>query len=111
MADLRFRISDYSFTPKIIPSLVTLILFPLFIFLGLWQLDRADEKRIIDDGVRSAIAKPALELNNFDLKTLSNEVYRPAKIKGKFDIQHQFLLDNRTHSRETGLSRFNTFYI
>ncbi len=94
MAGLQLRISDYSFTPKIIPSLVTLILFPLLIFLGLWQLDRADEKRNIDDGVNSAIAKPALELNSFDLKTLSNEIYRSAKIKGSFDAQHQFLLDN-----------------
>jgi surfeit locus 1 family protein len=102
MAGLQLRISDYSFTPKIIPSLVTLILFSLLIFLGLWQLDRADEKRIIDDGVNSAIAKPALELNSFNLKTLSNEVYRSAKIKGSFDAQHQFLLDNRTHLGKPG---------
>ena len=102
MAGLQLRISDYSFTPKFIPSLVTLILFPLLIFLGLWQLDRADEKRIIDDGVNSAIAKPALELSSFDLKTLSNEVYRSAKIKGSFDTQHQFLLDNRTYLGKPG---------
>lgn len=102
MTAFQLRVSDYLFTPKLIPTLVTLVLFPLFIFLGLWQLDRADEKRIIDEGVRSAIAKPALELNNFDLKTLSNEVYRPAKIKGKFDTQHQFLFDNRTHAGRPG---------
>ena len=102
MAGLQLRIFDYSFTPKIIPSLVTLILFSLLIFLGLWQLDRADEKREIDKGVTLAIAKPALELNNADPKSLSKEVYRSATIKGKFDAQHQFLLDNRTHLGKPG---------
>ena len=102
MSGLQLHISDYRFTPKLIPSFATLILFPLLVFLGLWQLDRADEKRIIDEGIRSAIAKPALELNNFDLKALSTEAYRPAKVKGKFDTQHQFLLDNRTHAGRPG---------
>ena len=102
MADFQLRVSDYVFCPKLIPSLLTLLLFPFLLFLGLWQLDRADEKREIDDGVTLAITKPALELNSADPKSLSEEVYRSATIKGKFDTLHQFLLDNRTYLGKPG---------
>ena len=102
MTAFQFRVLNYLFTPKLIPTLVTLILFPTLVFLGLWQLDRAEEKRIIDSGVSKAIAKPALELNNHDALKLNNEIYRKATINGQYDIKHQLLLDNRTHLGKPG---------
>ena len=102
MTAFQFRVSSYLFTPKLIPSLVTLILFPTLVFLGLWQLDRAEEKREIDNGVSQAIAKPALGLNNHNVLKLNNEIYRKDTINGHYDIKQQLLLDNRTHLGKPG---------
>ncbi len=108
MAAFQLRVSNYLFTPKLIPALVTLILFPVLISLGLWQLDRADEKREIDEGIQLAIAKMPLKLNETILATeetekiLLKEVYRPVTVRGKYDSDNQFLLDNRTHLGKPG---------
>lgn len=102
MTAFQFRVSNYLFTPKLIPTLATLILFPALVFLGLWQLDRAEEKRVIDNGVSQAIAKPPLKLNNYDTRKLSNEIYRNTLVKGRYDVKHQLLLDNRTHLGKPG---------
>ena len=108
MTAFQLRVSDYLFTPKLIPTLVTLILFPLLISLGLWQLDRADEKREIDHGIQLAITKMPLKLNETKLGTketneiLLQEVYRPAAVSGIYDNNNQFLLDNRTHLGKPG---------
>ena len=108
MSGFQLRVLNYLFTPKLIPTLVTLILFPALISLGLWQLDRAEEKRVIDNGIQLAIAKMPLKLNETKLGTketnerLLQEVYRPATVRGKYDINNQFLLDNRTHLGKPG---------
>ncbi len=92
-----FKTKRYIFTPNLIPTLLALICIPVLVSLGLWQLDRADEKRAIDQGVNDAIAKPALNLNNANVNELKNEIYRTASITGQYDTKQQFLLDNRTH--------------
>jgi len=103
------QIGSYTFAPKQIPTLLALICIPVLISLGLWQLDRADEKRVIDQGVNDAIAKPALTLNNANLAKLENEIYRTAALKGQFDTKQQFLLDNRTHKGQPGYHVFSPF--
>jgi len=108
MAGFQLRVLNYLFTPKLIPTLVTLLLFPALISLGLWQLDRAEEKRVIDHGIQLAIAKTPLKLNDTKLgsetanEALLKEVYRPITVKGKYDNNNQFLLDNRTHLGKPG---------
>ncbi|KAG1694888.1 Cytochrome c oxidase subunit 3 [Nymphon striatum] len=105
MTAFQLRVSNYLFTPKLIPTIATLILFPVLVSLGLWQLERAEEKREIDLGVQQAIAKMPLKLNDAESltkETLLKEVYRPATIRGKYDSDNQFLLDNRTHLGKPG---------
>lgn len=94
---LKLRIFGYNFVPKLIPTLVTVVLFPSLISLGLWQLDRAEQKRGMDNEVNAAINKPAINLNTANLNKLTEEIYRSANIIGEFDTSKQFLLDNRTH--------------
>ena len=102
MSAFQLQVKNYLFSPNLIPSLTTLILLPFLVSLGFWQLDRADQKREIDKGIHEAIAKPALQLNTIDTSKLSTEIYRTVSIKGKYDTEHQFLLDNRTHLGKPG---------
>lgn len=92
----------FQFVPTFIPTLLILIIFPLFLALGIWQLNRADEKKEIDADVISAQNRQALNLNDSDPKNLVNEIYRKASMTGIFDNQHQFLYDNRTYQGKPG---------
>ena len=93
---------SYTFAPRLITTLLAFVCIPILISLGLWQLDRADEKRIIDQGVNDAIAKPALVLNQADIESINKEIYRTALIQGQYDDTKQFLLDNRTYKGQPG---------
>ena len=110
MSAFQLQVKNHLFSPNLIPSLITLILLPFLVSLGFWQLDRADQKRIIDKGVIEAIAKPTLKLNIFDTSKLSTEIYRTVSIKGKYDTENQFLLDNRTHLGKPGYHVLTPFH-
>lgn len=103
------QISSYIFSPRLIPTLLAIICIPTLISLGLWQLDRANEKRVIDQDVNDSINKPALVLNSADLTKLSNEIYRTTSVNGEYDTKQQFLLDNRTHKGQPGYHIFSPF--
>jgi surfeit locus 1 family protein len=85
----------------LVPTLAFFVVFPVLVSLGFWQLDRAEEKRQIENEVNLAIKKPALVINQVS-GDLKSEVYRRATVTGKFDSEHQFLWDNKTHQGRPG---------
>ncbi len=118
------KMGSFEFSPKLIPTLATIVLVPFLASLGLWQLDRADQKRDIDNGVKQAQAKEALDLNNYinrHIKLMgkgdiseddfSTEFYRSASLSGHYDNDHQYLLDNRTHKGQAGFHVLTPFLL
>jgi len=114
---IRLKIGSYHFAPKLIPTLAALVFVPFLASLGLWQLDRADQKRVIDNGIEEAQQKEALNLNNFikrgktNTEDFSKEIYRTALLSGNYDGNHQFLLDNRTHHGKAGFHVLTPFLL
>lgn len=91
----------------------------MLISLGLWQLERADEKRQLQESYAQRASMPALtmiDLDKFHRKdNLQNHDdieafhiksqalgYRRLQITGKFDNEHTFLLDNQILHGEVG---------
>jgi surfeit locus 1 family protein len=101
----------FSFKPALVTSLAFLVVFPILISLGVWQLNRAEEKRGIERGVAEAIAKPPLVLNDTNLDALLKETYRPVRIIGQFDNNRQYLWDNKTHKGKSGYQVLTPFLI
>ena len=95
------RISGFNFTPGLWPSIATVLLLPFLIGLGIWQLERASWKQgLIDDQAERAQQAPVLlELLLERDETLQ---YRPVAVRGYYDLEHQLLLDNRTHQGHAG---------
>lgn len=92
---------DYSFKPGLTASLIAIMVLPLFISLGVWQLHRADEKtnlielqqqRMQDEPLILDAEQPGLE----DIR------YRRVVVSGEYDADHQFLLDNQVHQQSPG---------
>jgi surfeit locus 1 family protein len=95
----------------LVPSLAFLIVFPILFFLGLWQLDRADEKRDIEKSVNSATDKPPLLLNSADKSNLQAEVYRRVVVTGQYDNARQYLWDNKTDEGRPGYQVLTPFVL
>lgn len=109
MTAFELRFANYSFAPNLIPLIATIIVIPILLSLGLWQLDRADEKRVMDKTVQEAISKKPLNVNFENIGQLETEIYRKTTIEGYFDSQNQMLLDNRTHLGKPGYHVISPF--
>jgi len=75
-------------------------LLPILLRLGFWQLDRAEEKRQIQQRFEQQQARPAVRL--VQLNTAKDNEFRHARVTGRFDTQHQILLDNQVHDKQVG---------
>lgn len=99
--------SRYTFAPKWLPSILTMLLLPLLISLGIWQLHRADFKRELQARYQQRQSATPLKLQQLDkvkLQTtgLQQIAYHPIEITGRFDHDHTILLDNKIHQHQVG---------
>lgn len=106
MKQLQFRIHHYVFKPTLLGILLTLICIPLFIKLGLWQYNKAEQKRLIQDAYsqsRTDAALPfPLDLNNQSESQIENWKYKKVVVSGEYDSKNQFLLDNQVENERAG---------
>ena len=87
----------------VLPTLVALALLILLLSLGFWQLDRADQKLQLEQQKQRdrASQESPLQLSTVTLVDHAWH-YRKVKIAGTFDVQHQWLLDNRHYKGRVG---------
>lgn len=95
------RMGDWVFAPRVLPTLAYLVLLPLLISLGVWQLDRAEQKHQALAERAAASRAPVVDLNETPTRLASHE-YRRARGSGRFDASRQFLLDNRIQDGQVG---------
>lgn len=82
---------------------VVLILAGLFIRLGIWQLDRLAERRVVNEVVSGRMALPPTDLGRLFSTTPADELeYRRAVATGTFDESEEILIRSRTHNGEAG---------
>jgi len=82
------------FKPGWIPTLAVVLIVPLLLSLGFWQLDRADEKRTLIDRQKTRQLEAPMQLKGGDPNT-EDLRYRNVAVSGRYDNQHQFLIDNQ----------------
>jgi len=89
------------FHPKLVPTLAVLVLFPLFLFLGQWQLHRAEEKRLLQSEYDGRANGPAVQIEGRVQRAEELRFYRVVA-KGRYEPEHQILIDNRVHQGRAG---------
>lgn len=88
---MQLRFGTRIFRPGLAATVATLVLLPLLINLGFWQLNRAAEKRALM--AEAATGKQTtLLLQSATAAQLKR--YQHVQVQGRFDSQHQVLLDN-----------------
>ena len=95
------RIGNYQFKPNWVPSIVTLLILPILIALGFWQLSRAEEKQQILEQRSERMALPEYFVKTIPAK-LSELEYRKLVIKGRYLNQYQIYIDNKVHHGQVG---------
>lgn len=101
MSYLQFRISDYVFRPTWLGTLITLICIPVFINLGQWQYDKAQQKQTLQTLRDSYSADHPVQL---PLVITDQEEwrYQQVKVEGTYKTQYQILLDNQVENERVG---------
>jgi surfeit locus 1 family protein len=86
------------FAPRPLPTLLTAAAVALFVLLGEWQLGRADEKRALAAEFGGSGAA-------LDWRRLPADAprYTRVALRGHYDPDHQFLLDNRSRESVAGV--------
>ena len=83
-----------------IPAFLIIATLALLISLGFWQLERADEKRAIEDQVANANANIAELITDVDL--LSEKEYYHVHLQGSYVGDKQFIYDNQIVDQISG---------
>lgn len=93
-------IAGREFRPSLLPTLVTLLLLPLLLGLGLWQWQRAEQKEVLQAAFQDRTGQDAVALQT--LPTPADELYRTVTAEGRYDGAHQILLDNQVYQGQPG---------
>ena len=101
---------NYQFSPPLWSIIVTLILLSVFIRLGVWQLERAEEKQVIAEQRQALMKQGNIRIS----KSLSlDEVfeYQNAEVTGKFLTDKVMFLDNKPYNGVHGYHVITPFKI
>jgi surfeit locus 1 family protein len=104
------HIGSYDFKPGLWPTLVTLIILPMLLRLGVWQLDRAEEKRQLYRQQQEQIEKGILTI---DKRLNVDEIiqYQPVQVTGRFLTDKIIFLDNKPYNGVHGYHVITPFKI
>jgi surfeit locus 1 family protein len=105
---LKFEIGAFRFNPGILTSIITLCLLYLMISLAQWQAGKAAYKEAVIEQMQQrkhldAVILPLLPAS------IDERNYRPVQLMGRFDNNHQFLLDNRVYQGQAGYEVYSLF--
>jgi surfeit locus 1 family protein len=95
------RFSSWIFSPGLASTLVVLLLLPLFLTLGFWQLDRGQQKAKLQTAFAQQFSQPPVTLAEVNF-TDSARSYQRVIVFGHFDGLHQILLDNQVRGGQPG---------
>lgn len=93
---------NYSFKPSLGSVLLLAVFFPLFLALGLWQLQRAGEKTALNELREARVAEAPMQLDGATPDSIEDLRYRSVILVGEYDIAHQFLIDNQLEGQQVG---------
>ncbi|MEM9605641.1 MAG: SURF1 family protein [Pseudomonadota bacterium] len=83
------------------PILCAVLVLPLLLSLGFWQLGRAAERQTLLDASAAALQQAPVSLEDDALQATTVR-YVPVTVRGQVDADRQFLLDNRVNGKVAG---------
>lgn len=94
------KIYQYRFKPKLVPTIVTLLLLPLLISLGQWQANKAVYKQQLQETYKQRAQGEPLVIGAQPLN--AQDRYRKVLARGYYEPRYQILLDNQIYQGKAG---------
>ena len=109
---MKFSAYNISFNYKLLPSLAFIIFFIFFIKLGFWQLDRADQKKIINMAFVERQNQSPIQLNNETIQMPIKDIIRHrVSMRGESLNDKNIILDNQILQEKAGFLIYTPFKI
>jgi hypothetical protein len=86
------------------------VLIALLVRLGLWQLDRAQQKRVLYAQYTAVAHASAIPVGTTSSAELANQLWRPVTVTGQF-LPVSLLLDNRVRDGIVGYDVLSPFQL
>lgn len=99
---MKIKIGCYSLKIEIMPTVAYLCLLTLLISLGVWQMNRSEQKFNFLKLEEQRINADVLELTPAAIDQADTLRYRKVTVKGVYDSSHQYLLDNQVSDGKVG---------
>ena len=103
------QIGTFQFKPSLLTSLFAGVVFLILMSLGFWQLSRAEQKADIQQALSESLALSELEILS-PINADTRNRFRHVRLEGRFDTQHQYLLDNHIHKGRPGFLVITPFW-
>jgi surfeit locus 1 family protein len=87
---------------QLVPSIAYLLLLPILLALANWQYDRAQQKQQLLAAIEKNSAAESIYIDDLAIIAMPKSRYKKIQLTGKYDQQHQFLLDNQIHEGKAG---------
>ncbi len=92
-----------------IPAFLIIATLALLVSLGFWQLDRADEKRAIEDQIANATAAAVEIVDATEL--IEDKEYYHVRLQGTYINDKQFIYDNQIVDQVSGYYVLTPFFL
>lgn len=86
----------------IVTTILVIIGSLVCVRLGIWQLDRLNQRRAFNTHYRETSTLPTLEITTTPIDDLTAMEYRSVVVTGRYDFEHQVALRNQVHTNQFG---------
>jgi surfeit locus 1 family protein len=83
-------------------TLLVVVGTAVLVRLGVWQMDRLEQRRAFNAQVESARSQPALDLNLEQPEDITAMEWRAVYFVGKYDFENQIAVRNQYHGDQYG---------
>lgn len=105
----RLNVGGYVFSPGLVASLVTFPMLYLLFSLGEWQMSRAEYKENLQQKIAERLDIPAVDFLELPVDN-DERLYRKVRLRGQFDTEKNFLLDNQILNGKVGYDVYTPFH-
>ena len=102
------NIGSFVFSPGIVPSIVTVVLLYIMLSLGQWQAGKAEYKRNLQQKIEERKNLQPVGINEIPHE-MDERLFLPVIIDGAYDVEHNFLHDNRIINGQAGYDIYTPF--
>ena len=107
---MQFKFLNYQVSVHWLSTLIVLICIPLFIKLGLWQYNKAALRQSIQDQYQTSLVKQTANLTDY-LNNPQVLQFQQVSVRGHYETQYQFLIDNQVENSLAGFHVITPFKI